>query len=152
MLSKKAKYAIKALVYLAKRKDNTPVRISVLSKEEKIPRKFLEAILLELRKNGILASKMGTSGGYYLLKEPKDISLTTVIRLMDGPIAMVSCASLNFYEKCDDCHDEKICGIRDVFRDLRIASLHILSNNSIADLLKREKKLGRRGIGAKKKV
>lgn len=141
MLSKKAKYAIKALVYLAKKKDREPVRISVISREEKIPRKFLEAILLDLRNNSVVSSKMGTAGGYFLLKDPKEIMLTQIIRLMDGPIAMVSCASLNFYRKCDDCTDEYSCGIRDVFKDLRIATLHILSNNSIADIIKREKKL-----------
>src|SRR5690349_17424409 len=118
MLSKKSKYAIKALVALAKHekenKDGSPMRIIEISEQEKIPKKFLEAILLELRRHNLLGSKMGVNGGYYLLKSPKDIALTDIIRLTDGPIAMIPCASLNFYEKCDDCVDETICGLRKV--------------------------------------
>lgn len=141
MLSKKSKYAIKALVALAKHsKNGFPMRIAEISEKEHIPKKFLEAILLDLRKHGVLGSKMGINGGYYLLKKPGDIYLTEIIRLTDGPIAMIPCASLNFYEKCDDCEDEVVCGLRKVMTDLRNASLQILSHNSIADIIKKEKK------------
>ncbi len=142
MLSKKTKYAIKALMILAKaNSEEQQMRISEISDVGKIPRKFLEAILLELRKNGLLGSKMGASGGYYLLKSPSDIYLTEVIRLTDGPIALLPCASLNFYEKCDDCEDEVTCGIKKVMTEVRISTLMILSNTSIADLIKKESRL-----------
>lgn len=148
MLSKKSKYAIKALVALAKQENKgLPVRIAEISEQENIQKKFLEAILLDLRKHGILGSKMGINGGYYLLKKPSDIYLTQVIRLTDGPIAIIPCASLNFYEKCDDCEDEAVCGIRKVMTDLRVASLGVLSYNSIADIIKKETRL----INSKKK-
>ncbi|MBS1635799.1 MAG: Rrf2 family transcriptional regulator [Bacteroidetes bacterium] len=142
MLSKKSKYAIKALVALAKHsKHGEPMRIVEISEQEKIPKKFLEAILLDLRKHGILGSKMGINGGYYLVKKPEQIFLTEIIRLTDGPIAMIPCASLNFYEKCDDCEDETVCGLRKVMTELRTASLAVLSANSIADIIKKETKL-----------
>jgi len=145
MLSKKSKYAIKALVALAKHekenKNASPMRIVKISEQEKIPKKFLEAILLELRRHNILGSKMGVNGGYYLLKQPKDITLSEIMRLTDGPIAMIPCASLNFYEKCDDCEDEITCGLRKVMTELRTASLKVLSGNTIEDIIKNEKKL-----------
>lgn len=142
MLSKKSKYAIKALVILARHGEKEPhLRISEISEKGKIPKKFLEAILLELRKNGVLGSKIGVNGGYYLLKKPSDIYLTDIIRLTDGPIALLPCASLNFYQKCDDCEDETTCGIKKIMTEVRVASLIILSNNSIADLIKKEDRL-----------
>jgi len=134
MLSKKTKYGIKALVYLAKQEDRVPVQISVISQSENISRKFLESILLTLRKNGVLGSKKGKGGGYYLLKEPKDIPMTTVMRLLEGPIAMVPCVSLNFYEKCDDCPDENACAVNKLMLDVRDNTLKIFRNTSLADL------------------
>ena len=125
---------------LAKRtKDEAPMRINEISEQERIPKKFLEAILLDLRKQGILGSKLGTQGGYYLMKKANKIFLTDIIRLTDGPIAMVPCVSLNFYEKCDDCRDEVSCGLRKVMTEVRNANLKLLSNTSIADILKKEK-------------
>lgn len=142
MLSKKSKYAIKSLIILAKHGNKEPhLRISEISEKGKIPKKFLEAILLELRKNGILGSKLGVNGGYYLLKDPSDIILTDIIRLTDGPIALLPCASLNFYEKCDDCEDETTCGIKKILTEVRMATLVILSNSSIADIVKKETRL-----------
>lgn len=140
MLSKKSKYAIKALIALARKYEQGPVLISAVSQQEKIPKKFLEAILLELRKMGILGSKMGAGGGYYLLKPPGEVMLSQVIRLTDGPIAMIPCVSLNFYERCEECIDEETCGLRLVALDVRNASLEILNNTSISDMLAREKK------------
>jgi Rrf2 family protein len=134
MLSKKTKYGIKALVYLAKQEDRSPVQISVISESENISRKFLESILLTLRKNGVLGSKKGKGGGYYLLKNPKDIPMTTVMRLLEGPIAMVPCVSLNFYEKCDDCPDENACAVNKIMLKVRDNTLEILRNTSLADL------------------
>lgn len=144
MLSKKSKYAIKSLIILAKHGSKEPhLRISEISEKGKIPKKFLEAILLELRKNGILGSKLGVNGGYYLLKDPSDIILTDIIRLTDGPIALLPCASLNFYEKCDDCEDETTCGIKKILTEVRMATLVILSNSSIADIVKKEIRLSK---------
>lgn len=138
MLSKKTKYAIKALVHLAKNYGEGPVLISRLSEEEKIPKKFLEAILLDLRKQGILGSKIGVGGGYYLIKKPNEVVLSQVLRSIDGPIALIPCVSMNFYERCDDCPDETVCGIRDVVMQVRDASLKILSETTLGDILKRE--------------
>src|SRR5476651_2834591 len=138
MLSKKTKYAIKALVSLGKNMGNPPIQISRIAEEERIPKKFLEQILLDLRNAGYLYSKKGAGGGYSLNKDPKEIFLVSIMRITDGPIAMVPCASLNFYHKCDECKQETTCGIRDVFIDVRDATLKILSETSIADVIARE--------------
>ncbi len=138
MLSKKTKYAIKALVVLGKNSGNGPMQISKIADEENIPKKFLEQILLELRNAGILYSKKGAKGGYGLNKEASDIRLTQVIRLTGGPIALLPCVSLNFYQKCDECKSEEICGIRDAFIEVRNAMLQILNDTSIEDIIKRE--------------
>jgi Rrf2 family protein len=142
MLSKKSKYAIKALLALAKNyTDNKPQRISQIAETENIPRKFLEAILLELRNQGFVGSKMGASGGYYLTKHPEEIMLSSIIRVTGGPIAMLPCVSLNFYEPCEECVNEDTCGLRDVVKEVREASIRILSKTSLADTLKREEAL-----------
>ncbi len=137
MLSKKSQYAFQALMYLAeKAKDDQPVLIAEISKKKKIPLKFLENILLELKKAGILESKKGKGGGYYFSKNPKDVALATIIRLIDGPIALLPCVSLYFYERCRNC-DEKHCGLHEVMIQVRDANLKILEKKTIADLAKR---------------
>src|ERR1700712_3702292 len=141
MLSKKTKYAIKALVILGKNVDKPPMQISKIAEQERIPKKFLEQILLDMRNAGFLYSKKGAGGGYALNKDPKDIFLVNVMRITDGPIAMVPCASLNFYHKCEECNQETTCGIRDVFVEVRDATLRILSETSIADVIARETNL-----------
>jgi Rrf2 family protein len=141
MISKKTKYAIKALLHLAKNYGEGPILISHLSEEEKIPKKFLESILLDLRKQGILGSKIGVGGGYYLIKKPSEVELSQVLRSVDGPIALIPCVSLNFYERCDDCVDEAVCGIRDVMIDIREATLKVLTGTTLEDILKRESRL-----------
>lgn len=138
MLSKKTKYAIHALSFLAKKDKKTPQLIANVSNETHTPRKFLEAILLDLKKNGILGSKMGKGGGYYLMKDPRDIKLSTILRLFDGPIAYVPCASLNYYEKCDECDDEQNCGLHHIMVDVRDETLKLLENKSIQDILDKE--------------
>lgn len=139
MLSKKSKYAIKALISLAKRyEDKTPLKISVIAEEQHIPRKFLEAILVELRNNGLLHSRMGASGGYLLAKHPNEVFLSQIIRISGGPIAMLPCVSLNFYEPCEECENEDTCSLRDVAKEVREATIAILSKTSIADLIQRE--------------
>ena len=134
MLSKKTKYGIKALTFLGKQKDNTPVAIASISKSENISLKFLESILLTLRKNGILASKKGKGGGYYLLKSPSDIPMTAIMRILEGPISMVPCVSLNFYEKCADCPDENACAVHNLMMQVRDNTLDVFRNTSLADL------------------
>jgi len=138
MLSKKTKYAIHALSFLAKKDKSKPQLIANISEETNTPRKFLEAILLDLKKNGILGSKMGKGGGYYLMKDPRDVKLSTILRLFDGPIAYVPCASLNYYEKCDECEDEENCGLHHIMVDVRDETLKLLENKSIQDILDKE--------------
>lgn len=133
MLTKKSKYALKALLYLAK-KDNL-VQISELSQKEGIPQKFLENILLELRNHGLLYSKRGKEGGYKLGKTPEAITFGQIIRILDGPLAPVACVSLMAYQKCDECVDEKTCSIRVVMKQVRDQTAAILDGTSLADAL-----------------
>ncbi len=147
MLPKKTKYAIKALTALAVVYfDKKPLRISQIAETEKIPRKFLEAILLELKNQGFVGSKMGATGGYYLAKHPEEIMLSHIIRSTGGPIALLPCVSLNYYEKCNECKDEITCGLRDVVLEVREASLKILSKTSLTDVILREKRLLRKNM------
>ncbi|HPG11477.1 MAG TPA: Rrf2 family transcriptional regulator [Chitinophagaceae bacterium] len=134
MLSKKSQYAFKALTYLAEKYKEGPVLISEISKKKKIPLKFLENILLELKKEGILDSRKGKGGGYFLKKDPSKVKVATVIRLINGPIAMLPCVSLYFYERCKDC-DEKHCGLHDMMIEVRDATLNIVENRTLKDLL-----------------
>ncbi|RYJ45566.1 RrF2 family transcriptional regulator [Flavobacterium beibuense] len=134
MLSKKTKYGLKALIYIAKHSGTEPVLISEISDRERIPKKFLEAILLDLKKFGILGSKKGKGGGYYLLKDPKEISAATIIRVLDGPLAMLPCVSLNYYEKCDDCPDEAKCNLNKFLAQVRDNTLSLLQQRSLYDL------------------
>ena len=134
MLSKKTKYGLKALTFIARTEGDDPVQVGAIAKSEQIPQKFLESILLTLRKAGILGSKKGKHGGYYLRKKPSEILMTEVMRVLEGPIAMVPCVSLNFYEKCDDCPDEKLCSVNKLMIQVRDNTLHVLKNTTLADL------------------
>jgi hypothetical protein len=136
MLNKKTQYAFQALMYLAENQDNGPVLIAEISAAKKIPLKFLENILLELRKAGMLESKKGKGGGYFLNLSPSKIRLADIIRKIEGPIAMLPCASLYFYERCSNC-DEKNCGLHDTMIDVRDATLKILEGKTVADLIKK---------------
>ena len=118
-----------------------PMSISQIATEEHIPKKFLEQILLDLRNAGLLCSKKGAGGGYSLIKDPKEIVLAKVLRITGGPIALLPCVSLNFYQRCEECLDEGTCGVRDVFVDVRNASLKILTETTIADVIDRENRL-----------
>jgi Rrf2 family protein len=134
MLNKKTQYAIKALIFLAEHEPYAPVLISDIASKKKIPLKFLENILLELKKEGILESKKGKGGGYFLKIPANKIPLADIIRKIDGPIAMLPCASLYFYERCQNC-DEQNCGLHDIMIEVRDANLKILENKTVADLL-----------------
>ena len=138
MLSKKTKYALHALTYLAKKEANEPTLILEIAENSRIPRKFLESILLDLKKQGILNSKMGKGGGYFLRQAPSQIQISTIIRLFNGPIALLPCVSLNYYQRCDECTDEKTCGLNKVFIDVRNETLRILENKSIQDIVNQE--------------
>lgn len=135
MLNKKTQYALQALQYLAERQEQGPVLISEISQAKKIPLKFLENILLELKKEGILASKKGKGGGYLLAMPPDKIPLARIIRLIHGPIAMLPCVSLYFYERCANC-DEDNCGLHDTMIQVRDATLRILEGKTVADLVR----------------
>lgn len=134
MLSRKTKYGIKALTYIYQKKESTPVPTSSIAEHENIPRKFLEAILVDLKKGGILSSKKGKHGGYYFIKDPEIIYMSEIIRLLNGPIAMVPCVSLNFYEKCDDCPFEEGCGVNRLMLEVRDSALKVLEEKTLAQL------------------
>ncbi|HSP12134.1 MAG TPA: Rrf2 family transcriptional regulator [Salegentibacter sp.] len=134
MLSKRTKYGIKALVYIALREGKKPVQTAEIAKSENISLKFLESILLSLRKSGFLGSKKGKGGGYHLIQEPEEIKMTAVIRVLEGPIAMLPCVSLNYYEKCEDCPHESTCSVHALMIQVRDSMLKVFGENTLADL------------------
>ncbi len=134
MLSKKTQYAFRALEMLVKNYEQGPLLISEIARKKKIPLKFLENILLELKKDGVLESKKGKGGGYSLLLKPSKVPVARIIRVVDGPIAMLPCVSLYFYQKCDNCN-EKHCGLHDIMIGVRDAQLAILEKKTLADLI-----------------
>jgi len=119
MLSKKSKYAINALVYIAKHDGKQPIAASDIAENQNIPLKFLESILTELRNAKILKSKKGKYGGYLLNSRPDKINLARIVRLFDGAIALLPCVTYDYYEKCEECIDEETCGIRQVVMEIR---------------------------------
>ena len=134
MISNKCKYAIKALVYISKYDNGSKaVMTSDIAREQNIPRKFLEIILRDLRNNRILESKRGKDGGFRLLRPAEDISLTEIMRIIDGPIAMLPCVSLNYYRSCDECEEES-CEIKGVFEQVRDRTLEVLNGKTIKSL------------------
>ena len=133
MLSKKTQYALQALSYLVEKHSNDPILIAEIANQKNIPIKFLENILLELRKAGFLESKKGKHGGYFFAQAPEKIKLSSIFRIIEGPIALLPCVSLNFYEKCADCNEKK-CGINKVMAAVRDNTLAILDNKTVADL------------------
>jgi Rrf2 family protein len=135
MLSKKTKYALVALIRLAREYGEGPVQIRDIAQEEKIPQRFLENILLELRKLGILGSKLGKEGGYFLLKDPEDVRLSEIIRHFEGTIALMYCVSERAYQPCEFCKDESTCQIRKVFKEVRDTTYEILARTSLAVLI-----------------
>ena len=140
MLSNKAQYAFRALTLLVDRFNEGPVLISEIARKKRIPLKFLENILLELRKAGILESKKGKGGGYFIRQHPSKTTIAAVVRIVDGPIAMLPCVSLYFYQKCKNC-DEKNCGLHDIMEGVRDATLNILENKTLQDLESGREKL-----------
>ena len=133
MLSKKTQYALQALSYMVEKDADDPILIAEIARQKNIPIKFLENILLSLRKAGFLESKKGKHGGYFFAQAPEKIKLSSIFRIIEGPIALLPCVSLNFYEKCADCNEKK-CGINKVMAAVRDNTLIILDNKTVADL------------------
>lgn len=134
MLSQKAQYAFRALTMLVDQYQKGPVLICDIAEKKRIPLKFLENILLQLKKAGVLESKKGKGGGYYIKDHPAKTTVANVIRIVDGPIAMLPCVSLYFYQKCKNC-DEKNCGLHDIMEKVRDATLSILEGKTLNDLV-----------------
>ncbi|WP_096701401.1 Rrf2 family transcriptional regulator [Magnetospirillum sp. 15-1] len=137
MLSSKAKYGLKAMVYLARHEGLGPVLIADIAEAERIPKKFLDAILLEMKNDGLLSSKKGKGGGYTLAKPAVRIMVGDIVRLLDGPLAPVPCVSRTAYRRCEDCADETACAIRAVMQDVRDAIAAILDNTTLSDMINR---------------
>ena len=137
MLSRRSKYGLKALLLLAQEAGRGPVLVSELADREAIPRKFLEAILLDLNRSGLVQSKKGKGGGYFLRRDPSQITFGEVIRVLEGPLALVPCVSQTAYAKCIDCVDEASCGVRRAMQQVRDATSQILDNTTLADINRR---------------
>lgn len=135
MLTKKTKYGLKAMTYLAKNYKGDPILIAEIAENEKIPLKFLESILLELRKSGLLASKKGKGGGYFLNQPAENINIASIIRVLEGPIALLPCVSLNYYQKCEDCEDEETCSLNRVMVRVRDKTLRVLEHQNLTNLI-----------------
>ncbi len=136
MLSQKCKYALQALLVLAREPTDDLMLVSEIAERENLPKKFLEAILLELNRNGLVRSRRGRGGGYALAKPADLITFGQVVRIMDGPLAPLSCVSVNYYRRCEDCKDEQTCEIRKVMRRVRDAIAHEFDGTSLQDALR----------------
>ena len=135
MLSKKSKYGLKAMLELAaENAGQRPIQASELADRQRLPKKFLEAILLELTRHGLLQSKLGRGGGYVLARRPGDITVGEIIRVLEGPLALIPCVSKTAYRRCDECLDEQTCGVRLAMKEVRDATAHILDNTTLAGL------------------
>jgi len=143
MLSQKARYALHALIVLAEHGEGDPVMIASIAEQARVPRKFLEQILLDLKRRGIVRSLRGRSGGYLLGRAPADITFAEVIRTIDGPLALAPCVSTTAYHKCEDCFDEETCAIRKVLLAARDATAAILEERTLATALPASKRRAR---------
>lgn len=131
MLTKKGKYGLKALAYLAMLEPGESAFVADIASKNNIPKKFLDAILLELRNDGILRSKKGPNGGYSLSKQASEITIGQVIRVLDGPLAPIRCASRTAYEPCDDCSDLEACQVRRSMLQVREAIANVLDSMTL---------------------
>ncbi len=139
-LSVRGEYALRALTHLGLRYGPEVVRIQAISKEENIPKRFLEQILNDLRSGSFVESRRGVAGGYRLAKPPEQIPLAAVIRHVEGALAPVGCVSVNFYEKCN-CPDERRCALRSMMQEVRDAIAGMLEKRTLADLVQRAQEL-----------
>jgi len=136
MLSKKTKYGLRAILFLAREYGKGPFLIADVARQEGIPKKFLELILLELKNKGLLQSKKGKGGGYFLGKDPDAVTFGQVIRALEGPLAPVPCVSQTAYMKCEECGDELTCGIRIVMKEVRNATARVVDGTTLAQVLR----------------
>lgn len=138
MITQKMKYALKALMVLADEKAaaGEPLRIEEIARRSGAPKRFLEHILLDIRNAGIIASLRGRSGGYVMIKDPVQVSISELLRMIDGPIAPLACLSRRAYQRCDDCENEETCRIRRVFADVFWSYLLLIESLTLADLLR----------------
>ena len=150
-LSKKAKYGLRALYCLARNYGQGPMLIATLAEQETIPLKFLELILLELKNHGVVDSKKGKNGGYFLNQPPEQVTLGSVVRIMDGPLAPLPCASETAFRQCEECPDIRLCGTRIVMRQVRDATAAILDHTTLLDVLRQVDEAGS-SITTRKKV
>lgn len=134
VLTQRSRYALRALIFIARSEGIAPVPISVIAADQKLPRKFLEIILLDLKNGGVVDSYRGKMGGYRLAKPASQISFGEIIRLIEGPLALVPCVSVSAYQRCADCFEETTCVIRKVMLTVRENTAAILDNTSLADL------------------
>ena len=139
MLAQKTRYALRSLLYIAEDTEGAPVQLARIAETQRVPPKYLELIMLDLKKSNLVTSTRGPRGGYRLTREPSEISFGEIVRAMEGPIALVSCASVNFYAPCGDCHDEATCAIRRAFAILRDQSSQLLEGISLAEAASWEK-------------
>ncbi len=142
MLSQKARYALHALIVLAEHGGAEPLQIADIAKQARVPRKFLEQILLDLKRRGLVRSQRGRAGGYLIGKSARDISFADVIRVIDGPLALAPCVSMTAYHKCDDCVDEETCAIRKVLLAARDATATVLESRNLAQAVAIARKAG----------
>jgi len=135
-ISKRTQYGLKAMLALGKRYGEGPVRMATIAAEESIPLKFLEIILLDLKGNGLLESKTGKRGGYLLSRPPSTITVGSLIRFMEGPLAPLPCASERAYRPCEECQDVEACGTRIIMRQVRDAIAEVLDRTTLSELLR----------------
>jgi Rrf2 family protein len=146
MLTMKAKYALKAALHLARRESGEAVLIADIAAAERIPKKFLESILLTLKNRGILVSRKGRGGGYALARPAERVSFGEIVRIMDGPLAPVACVSVTAYRPCEECPSEQECEIRTVMKRVRDAISEVLDATTLADALRDRARAGSRKV------
>jgi Rrf2 family protein len=136
MLSQKAKYALHAMIVLAQAWDREALQIADIAERRRLPKRFLEQILLDLKHNGLVVSKRGKNGGYALIRPPAEIPVAQIVRIIDGPLAPLPCLSVIAYQRCEECDDEAACAVRRVFARVHAATLAVLENTSLADAIR----------------
>jgi Rrf2 family protein len=146
MIAQKTRYALRSLLFLVEEGGGAPVQLARIATSQNVPPKYLELIMLDLKKAGLVKSIRGPKGGYTLARAAEDISFGEIVRSLEGPIALVSCASVNHYAPCGDCHDEATCAIRRAFTILRDQSTAVLDSISIAQGADWEERLGNKAL------
>jgi Rrf2 family protein len=134
VLTQKSKYGLKAALYLAEQAGRGPISISEVADNERLPKKFLEAILLDLKRHGLVHSKKGRGGGYLLARKPNEVTVGQIIRVLDGPLALIPCVSQTAYARCEECVDEATCGVRLAMKEVRDATAKILDHTTLSGL------------------